>query len=685
MRWDIHRSEWALALGPQVRYIAVLVAAVIAMYPACAAPSSGLSKDKQMDVTARVGVSKGALLYRFNHWWPVVVTIRDADRDFAGYVEITPNKAKLGKDEILRHVTRYRRRLTLTKGSAKRLVVPVFFADHVPEWQMDIVSDSGDNLLPISMPVLGSPMERDQLVLAVAERQGLDPFFRKISKARYHRARGPGRRVVYADPRIMPNDALLLSGYDCIVLDNIAAGYLDDVAIEALADYCAAGRTLIVTGGSHATWLNRSPLASILPVRVHGHKKLPSTAEVAAALGLRTQDAAPMTVVAATATRGTVLAANGGLPLLVAAPHGRGEIVFFAFSLNHPATRSWVGQRALGDRFCRNRPVSLLDPVFWMKRDQYEFWDRHELSRFRDGLLSHMESSPLIKAIPRPQVGWFLAIYLAVLSPFAYLFFKKQDRLEWAWAACPVLAVSFAAVPFVGEFGKGGSSVSVAEMRVVETASGMETGLATSIFVIYSPTEGKYDVQFGDRRPLVCDAHSKEGDMPRLEALEVDVTYGRQTTVDKLSVLRQSLRSFGAWDQIALGEGIEARLSGDRLQIRNECGLDLEDVCYFGRNRHVAATIGSVEDGDEIDAKWPWRAHDEVAKQFAEGEPLSPACLFLADVVAQAARGENRPVALTEQGYLIGRCSQFSDITVNGSPAEVHGQCVVIVAVRNAE
>jgi hypothetical protein len=95
-------------------------------------------------------------------------------------------------------------------------------------------------------------------------------------------------------------------------------------------------------------------------------------------------------------------------------------------------------------------------------------------------------------------VVFCLAVYLAVLVPFNWLFFRALGRVEWAWVAAPILAIA-------GTWGvinqaqlDIGFVRSQTEIGVLELQPGYARGHLTRYTGLYTSLSTTYDFQFED-------------------------------------------------------------------------------------------------------------------------------------------------------------------------------------------
>jgi hypothetical protein len=108
-------------------------------------------------------------------------------------------------------------------------------------------------------------------------------------------------------------------------------------------------------------------------------------------------------------------------------------------------------------------------------------------------------------SIPRGDfVLRVLAIYLLVLAPLNWAFFRLLGRVEWAWVAAPVIAVVGAlAVIRLAQLDIGFAR-SFTEIAVVEMQGGYPRGHVSRYVALYTSLSTAYDFQFDDSKSSVA-------------------------------------------------------------------------------------------------------------------------------------------------------------------------------------
>jgi len=95
-----------------------------------------------------------------------------------------------------------------------------------------------------------------------------------------------------------------------------------------------------------------------------------------------------------------------------------------------------------------------------------------------------------------------LAIYLLVLAPVNWAFFRLMGRVEWAWIAAPIMAVIGAvAVVRLAQLDIGFAR-SITEVAVLETQGDYPRAHATRYTAMYTSLSSTYDLIFDDESSL---------------------------------------------------------------------------------------------------------------------------------------------------------------------------------------
>ena len=115
-----------------------------------------------------------------------------------------------------------------------------------------------------------------------------------------------------------------------------------------------------------------------------------------------------------------------------------------------------------------------------------------------------------------------VAIYLFVLVPVNWCFFRVLGRTEWAWAAVPVVAVVCAVVVVRLAELNIGFARSRTEIGVLEMQGGFSRGHLTRYTALYSSLSSSYELSFDDESAL-AQPFAKSNEEPNLFGKKPDV------------------------------------------------------------------------------------------------------------------------------------------------------------------
>ncbi|HYW87242.1 MAG TPA: hypothetical protein VFB50_05705 [Chloroflexota bacterium] len=157
-------------------------------------------------------------------------------------------------------------------------------------------------------------------------------------------------RTAPLEPATIPERAQLLGSFDCLIIDNAATAQLRPEQLEAIQVWVGTGGLLITVGG--ATWQSTlGPLPpDLLPVEPSGLTTIQSLGSVGDLMETPLDAAGPWLVTQSrprTDRGARVVAAQDGIPLIVASKRGDGTIIYLGFEPTARNFRAWSGSEAL--------------------------------------------------------------------------------------------------------------------------------------------------------------------------------------------------------------------------------------------------------------------------------------------------------------------------------------------------
>ena len=255
----------------------------------------------------------------------------------------------------------------------------------------------------------------------------------------------PIRRVRTAplDPATVPDRAELLGSFDCLIIDNAATAQLRPEQLEAIQVWVGTGGLLIEVGG--ATWQSTlGPLPpDLLPVEPSGLTNLPALNALGDFMESPFDAPGPWLVSNSrprTDRDAHVVAAQDGVPLVVAAKRGDGTLIYLAFDPTSRNFRQWTGNEALWRYLITHAAVD-------------------------NGVGS---------ALVRPYLRWGRGAPRLAMADFST---HPKPALDWFWSLVGVYGVGLGAALFI--FGRRGM-VGLSLMSVI----GLTLGASLIAFVV---------------------------------------------------------------------------------------------------------------------------------------------------------------------------------------------------------
>lgn len=219
---------------------------------------------------------------------------------------------------------------------------------------------------------------------------------------------------------------------------------------------------------------------------------------------------------------------------------------------------------------------------------------------------AHLARSSLQKAagieVPEPSfVLKVMAVYLLVLVPVNWGFFRLLGRVEWAWVAAPIIAIVGAvAVVYTAQLDIGFAR-SRTEIAVLETQGDYHRGHLTRYTALYTSLSSHYTLAFEDNSALSA-PFAVDPNYTRLRHQTVDTVYFERGSTMRLRgfpVQSNTTNMVHSEQMYNLDDGI--KLTGDEstlLEVYNGSEFTLRDAGIYRRlddGTVEAAWIGTLE------------------------------------------------------------------------------------------
>ncbi len=193
-----------------------------------------------------------------------------------------------------------------------------------------------------------------------------------------------------------------------------------------------------------------------------------------------------------------------------------------------------------------------------------------------------------------------MAVYLFVLAPLNWAFFRILGRVEWAWVAAPILAIIGAiAVVRVAQLDIGFAR-SRTEVAILETHGGYSRGHLTRYTALYTSLSTSYTLAFEDHSALAA-PFSVDPEYARLRHQSVTPVYfqrGRDVRLSGFPVQSNSTNMVHSEQMYSLGDGVKLIEEGSGAwKVENRSELPLHGVGVYRRTENgeiEAAWIGEL-------------------------------------------------------------------------------------------
>jgi hypothetical protein len=214
-----------------------------------------------------------------------------------------------------------------------------------------------------------------------------------------------------------------------------------------------------------------------------------------------------------------------------------------------------------------------------------------------------------------------LAIYLAILVPLNYLFFRVLGRLEWAWLAVPVIGLAGAAWIAQGASLDVGFARSQTEIAIVEMQPEYRRGHATRFVSLYNSLSRRYDFAFDNPDAVIAPigvlGQVKVGEDER-QPVTIGFGFANGPVLRGVSVASNRTRIFHAEQIIDMGGSVVQR--DDSL--RNNTDFDFLDCRLIRRDANgdlSVASLGNINAGGRAALRWQATAAIELSEDLPLG------------------------------------------------------------------
>ena len=531
-------------------------------------------------------------------WIPVRVTLRNNGGDnVAGRVVVSVDGAQNGSNGGgPTYRTDYTSDVTLAPGAIKRvtLLAPAANAG----LSLTAAVEAGGRVVD-ARPVALTPQQGGVLSVGVlSDDAAAGAALRAVGKL------GDTTLSVARFTAAAPLDPqpAALDNFDLIVLSNNASDTLTSAQFDALRAWVAGGGTLLVAGGTDARKTMASLPPDLLAATFQSVGSASALPELARLSGDPVAARGPVAYSVATARPGAaVLAAHGGVPLAVAAPLGRGYLVYSAVEPDQSPLQGWP-LAAQGDFWARLLTRALVGPRDALLATSAQSGAGPQFASAAPSLqnLTNDLGTATTRGLPAPRIYVFLIIlYVLILGPVNYILLRWRRRLEWSWITIPVLAALFGLGSFGLAYARNGGDVVANTDRVVYLDPGVTVKTTDAYIGLLSPVHGDVGLSTSGRDlvwGLGNDSASASGGGngggngggSAGGAPGMSVAEGSSPTARLVGLQLWTQRNVGVRQEIALPGAIAGNLtvSGSSVggTVTNTTGVTLHDAYLVAAN-----------------------------------------------------------------------------------------------------
>jgi hypothetical protein len=223
-----------------------------------------------------------------------------------------------------------------------------------------------------------------------------------------------------------------------------------------------------------------------------------------------------------------------------------------------------------------------------------------------------LRNAARIEIPPRSFVVWVVVVYLVVLVPLNWLFFRLLGRVEWAWAAAPVIAVACSMVVIRLAQLDIGFVRSQTEIDVLEIQGDYPRAHLTRFTALYSSLTTAYTVRCQHDPGALAQPFATvnaPGDfrlLPGQGLTELAWRHDRDGLLDGFHVSSNATGMLHSEQMIDLGPVVQvAQTAGQASRVSNRSRLTLLDAAVIRRTAAGTlemARLGKLEPGAMVSA-----------------------------------------------------------------------------------
>lgn len=356
----------------------------------------------------------------------------------------------------------------------------------------------------------------------------------------------------------------VLSNFDVIVLSNVDASQLDRDQVSALQQYVRDGGALLLIGGPDWQETLHPLPAALIPGDLVGTRTVHNLRGLLPVGGTASSSVDGHTAVSVlTHPRGSVLASQDGIPLVVRDPIGSGVIEYLAFDPQLDPVSHWSGAGTMLESL-----IASAAPIAANRAAQPSFGPTAGPFGMPYGSAPDIGSELAnLPSAALPSLVLFIiltGLYVVLVGPANFLLLRRLRRREFMWVTVPSLALLCVGSTFGIAFHLKGSTV---ELNTVGSLSldGSGSHPATFYVGLFAPVRGDYHLTY-DGQGLPSAIPQYNGYYPGAQGNPLGLRFqeGVRTGVTFVSMSMWSIRNVAIHTRVSVPGTIRAALTVDR-------------------------------------------------------------------------------------------------------------------------
>lgn len=448
------------------RWTATAVTAVCLL---TAIPSSAWA-DEEINLTVKAGFDGS---FKAGTWTVMQVTLENKGPDFQGDVQVVEKASTTQSSSG--HYGSYRKPVVLPKGTTKKVLIEVPAGYLEKPLTVQLV-DANGKVEASHSPGITTPMDNQLLIGAIAAKESDLAFLTKAAGP------GIGDRVYVRelDGTNLPEKADLLQSLDMLAINHAPKEKLTPEQIAAIKSWVEGGGNLLLAGGAQYAG-GAGLFADLSPVTVNGTQEISDLSGLEKLAGQKPNLGKLTVTNAQLKPSAKIMAKSGDLPLIAWQQVGAGKVFYAGYDLSVEPLASWAGNEGLWKRVLTERASATVQKTQF--NPGYQLVNLSRTAGSFPDLVPSMQTMALA-----------FGVYVLIAGPGLYLFLRRKNRREWAWALIPATSIVFAAGIFgFGSLERGSGPITQTLAHIQLKSEDVAKVQAAAAFVV--PSGGDYSVE----------------------------------------------------------------------------------------------------------------------------------------------------------------------------------------------